>query len=218
MLFAYDILFWWAEILLYLCRVISQFTNMEKPDKILAAALKLFVAYGFHGTPTSKIAVEAGVSNGTLFHYFKTKDELVVSLYTSIKEELNAYLSNKIGEGVSFKEKFRRLFIHSQEWATAHKDAYYFIQQFHFSPHRDLVPAEVVLKQSRMHTEMLQAGVQACIFKPLPVDMIATMAASQINGIREYLMRSNLPTAKQEKVINDAFELLWSMLANPEKQ
>jgi AcrR family transcriptional regulator len=39
----------------------------------LAAALQLFVAFGFHGTPTSRIAAQAGVSNGTLFHYYKTK-------------------------------------------------------------------------------------------------------------------------------------------------
>ena len=56
--------------------------KLDKPEKILSTALKLFVAYGFHGTPTSKIASEAGVSNGTLFHYFKTKDELVVASST----------------------------------------------------------------------------------------------------------------------------------------
>jgi AcrR family transcriptional regulator len=42
---------------------------MDKQQEILSAALQLFVANGFHGTATSKIAKEAGVANGTLFHY-----------------------------------------------------------------------------------------------------------------------------------------------------
>ena len=62
---------------------------MDKRQQILDAALKLFVEYGFHGTPTSLIAKEAGVANGTLFHYFSTKDELVVALYSSIKSRMS---------------------------------------------------------------------------------------------------------------------------------
>ena len=59
---------------------------MDKREQILLAALKLFTEFGFHGTPTSKIAVEAGVSNGTLFHYFKTKEALILALYDYVKK------------------------------------------------------------------------------------------------------------------------------------
>ena len=58
---------------------------MEKVDKILEAALQLFTSKGFHGTPTSEIAKTAGVANGTLFHYFKTKEELINNLYLHVK-------------------------------------------------------------------------------------------------------------------------------------
>jgi AcrR family transcriptional regulator len=69
---------------------------MDKREQILASALRLFVEFGFHGTPTSKIAKEAGVSNGTLFHYFATKEDLIKELYISIKNELNQFLFSKI--------------------------------------------------------------------------------------------------------------------------
>ena len=65
---------------------------MTKKEAILNTALKLFVENGFHGTATGKIAQEAGVGTGTLFTYFKTKDELVLSLYVSIKIEMMEYL------------------------------------------------------------------------------------------------------------------------------
>ncbi len=44
----------------------------------------------------SKIAKEAWISNGTLFHYFMTKLELVVVLYVYIKSKLAACVSGDI--------------------------------------------------------------------------------------------------------------------------
>jgi len=52
---------------------------MDKKQLILGTALKLFVEAGFHGTATSKIAAEANVANGTLFNYFRTKEELILT-------------------------------------------------------------------------------------------------------------------------------------------
>jgi AcrR family transcriptional regulator len=38
------------------------------------------------------IAQDAGVATGTLFHYFKTKEELIESLYLDIKKEAGTFL------------------------------------------------------------------------------------------------------------------------------
>jgi len=189
---------------------------MDKSASILSTALKLFVQYGFHGTPTSKIAVEAGVSNGTLFHYFKTKDELVVALYNQTKEELNKYLFEKINQGEVFKDKFRNMFVYSLKWAVARPEEFFFLQQFHFSPHLALVPAEDIAKHSQQHTQLLEGAVQAGIFKNLPTELIATLALSQINGMYEFLVKCDLCTDKKEQIINEAFDLTWSMLVNPQ--
>ncbi|WP_421828857.1 TetR/AcrR family transcriptional regulator [Larkinella sp.] len=192
-------------------------SKLDKPEKILAIALKLFVAYGFHGTPTSKIASEAGVSNGTLFHYFKTKDELVVALYTAIKEELNQYLAEKVNETGDVKEKFRNLFRHSLEWALENRDAFYFIQQFHFSPHLGLVPDEAIRKQSEKHRNLFQEAHDAKVLKPLPPDLLMMLSINQINGLFQYLTAQTVPAENQQNHINDVFELTWTMIANPEK-
>jgi len=187
---------------------------MDKKELILKAALRLFVQHGFHGTPTSRIAVAAGVSNGTLFHYYKTKDELVVALYNSIKDALNIHLLQHIGQPSTYKEKFRRLFVHSLEWAMEHSDEYFFIQQFHYSPHLAAVPAEDMARQSELHISMLLQAAAASIFKPLPVDMIASLYSSQVTGVYQYLLSHSLSTEQQNKIINEAFELVWPMLAN----
>src|SRR5260221_3963278 len=52
------------------------------------AATRLFAERGLTAAPTSEISKEAGVAEGTLFTYFKTKDDLMNALYREIKLEL----------------------------------------------------------------------------------------------------------------------------------
>ena len=47
-----------------------------RPSELLAAALDLFVEHGFAATRAEEVAHRAGVSKGTLFLYFATKEEL----------------------------------------------------------------------------------------------------------------------------------------------
>src|ERR1700761_3157307 len=48
--------------------------------QILEAALRCFSRDGFHATTTADIVRESGVSQGTLYLYFATKDDIVVAL------------------------------------------------------------------------------------------------------------------------------------------
>jgi AcrR family transcriptional regulator len=53
--------------------------NKEKTkEKILAAALALFRENGLDGTTTRQICKKAGIAEGTLFNYFKTKEDLAL--------------------------------------------------------------------------------------------------------------------------------------------
>lgn len=51
-------------------------------QEIRGAALELFSTVGFNGTGIRRIAEEAGVSLATLYHYMKTKDDLLVEILT----------------------------------------------------------------------------------------------------------------------------------------
>ena len=55
----------------------------DQRKKILKSALKLFVKEGF-STSTGSITKDAGVSSGILFHYFLTKNDLIVHLSAKI--------------------------------------------------------------------------------------------------------------------------------------
>lgn len=53
----------------------------DRRKQIKQAALKVFARRGFTGTKTSLIAAETGISEGLIYRYFKSKDELFTMLY-----------------------------------------------------------------------------------------------------------------------------------------
>ena len=60
----------------------------DKRNAILDAATRVFAARGLTAAPTSEISKQAGVAEGTLFTYFRTKDDLINALDREIKLEL----------------------------------------------------------------------------------------------------------------------------------
>ncbi len=63
---------------------------MSRKETILEAATVLFARKGFSATPTSAIAREAGVAEGLVFHYFKTKKGVLLCILKDVTER---YLS-----------------------------------------------------------------------------------------------------------------------------
>src|SRR5690349_25146710 len=55
---------------------------IDKRRQILDAAIRVFARQGFHSTRVSDIADEAGVAYGLVYHYFRSKDEVMNELFT----------------------------------------------------------------------------------------------------------------------------------------
>src|SRR5580658_8525446 len=59
---------------------ISAAQRETRRQQILDAALRCFSRDGFHNTTTADIVRESGVSQGTLYLYFATKDDIIAAL------------------------------------------------------------------------------------------------------------------------------------------
>src|SRR5690625_1225728 len=62
----------------------------EKQREILKATVILFAEKGYAATSTSEIAKKAGVAEGTIFRHYKTKKELLLSLFSPMEVQLLA--------------------------------------------------------------------------------------------------------------------------------
>jgi AcrR family transcriptional regulator len=186
---------------------------MDKRTQIFEAALKLFVEFGFHGTPTSKIAQEAGVANGTLFHYFPTKDDLIIALFKDAKGKMNNYVADNSVIENSLKGILKGQYLSALYWAMDNKLEFRFIEQFKTSPYLTKIVSEEMEKHLNPLIEMLQKGIIDKIIKDLPIELLLTIISSQIYGLNNYLVNNDFSKAKQHQIISDTFDLLWEMIS-----
>ena len=185
---------------------------MSRQEQIQATALRLFVADGFHGTPTAKIAAEAGVANGTLFYHYKTKEELVVALYNKIQDEQAANVQAIVNKEDFVSIKFRNIFIYSVNWALNNRDKFYYIQQFKFSPHLSQISSETQEQHTVGYFAVIDEGIRKKLLKQQPVSLIISMFNGHVYGIYQYLIANNFEPSEKEKIINDGYEMLWDMV------
>lgn len=83
--------------------------KQEKFELILEAALKVIAENGFHGSQISKIAKEAGIADGTVYLYFKNKEDILISLFQQRLGELVSMFNSSVRETNSAEEAIRRI-------------------------------------------------------------------------------------------------------------
>lgn len=90
--------------------------SSDKRQRILEGALKAFARKGFYNTKVSEIASEAGVADGTIYLYFKNKDDLLISLFEDRMEWVIERLRSELAQvdGDIFSKIHRMIELHFQ--------------------------------------------------------------------------------------------------------
>ncbi|HSJ17612.1 MAG TPA: TetR/AcrR family transcriptional regulator [Solirubrobacterales bacterium] len=85
----------------------AQAQAVDKRRVILDAAIRVFARQGFHHCRVSDIADEAGVAYGLVYHYFKSKDEVLNELFTERWSLLLAAIDEVDAQDVPSRDKLR---------------------------------------------------------------------------------------------------------------
>ena len=81
----------------------------DKREAILRAAIKVFAWKGYFNSKVADIAGEAGIADGTVYLYFKSKEEILHSIFDRAMEEFIAEGKREIAEIERADEKLRRI-------------------------------------------------------------------------------------------------------------
>src|SRR6195256_1436095 len=81
----------------------------EKRRLILDAAVRVFARQGFHACRVSDIADEAGVAYGLVYHYFRSKDEVLDTLFLERWTVLLETISHVDAEHVTARDKLHAI-------------------------------------------------------------------------------------------------------------
>lgn len=81
----------------------------DKREAILRAAIKVFAEKGYFNSKVADIAAEAGIADGTVYLYFKSKDEILHSIFDRAMEEFIADGKREIANIADPAEKLRKV-------------------------------------------------------------------------------------------------------------
>ncbi len=107
---------------------------MSKKDDILRATLHLMIENGIHNAPMSVIADAAGAGMGTIYNYFKSKEELINALYLKLKEDEALFMLSDYDGNTSIKQRFISLWRNIFKYFVSHPKEFQFMEQFYYSP------------------------------------------------------------------------------------
>ena len=113
---------------------ILYFCHMSKKDSILKATLKLIVENGIQNTPLSLITKEANVGMGTVYNYFKTKEDIIRELYLRIKNEGAEYILKEYDNNLHVKQRYFLIMGSVVEYYLNNQFEFLFMEQIQFSP------------------------------------------------------------------------------------
>ncbi|MGG4266398.1 TetR/AcrR family transcriptional regulator [Peribacillus simplex] len=81
----------------------------EKHKMIIDKSVELFAEKGYHATSVQEIAEKCGIAKGSFYNYFKSKEELLVSIFKYYYEALmDSLLDFELDASLSSKDKFLR--------------------------------------------------------------------------------------------------------------
>ncbi len=104
----------------------STFFNLpeKKRQKILAAAVQEFTIRNLAEANISHIVKAAGISRGSFYQYFNSKEDLYVHIFATLREERRVYTQHIIDQmkTVPFLDFYREFYLKNAEYLVMHPD------------------------------------------------------------------------------------------------
>lgn len=149
----------------------------DKRQQILSATLALLAKFGFHGFSIKQVAAEAGVAAGTIYLYFKDKQELIEQLHLDLMQEIAAAAFVDLPAGGGTFDQYRAICINLWGFCLNRPQLLFSKAQFDNLPpavlHTQYSDAREYFKPL---LDLLERGRQAGEVVSLPDDVLCALA------------------------------------------
>lgn len=155
----------------------------EKLQAILDTALRLFNKQGFDATPVPMIADQAKVGTGTIYRYFKNKEELVNSLFQRCKQRMQDAIFAGAEAHQNFEARFRHYCTGTLHFALEHPAEFAFLELHNHEPYLNAASRKI---EDSLHGGLhrfLEEGRHAGELRNLPPTLVIALVLGAITGV-----------------------------------
>jgi len=174
-------------------------------DGISQAALEVLKEHGYEGLTMDRVAEVAGIAKGSLYHYFRNKQELVTYLFEQTIEpaiQAGEEIFQQVVPAVTKLEAMVRMWF---DYFSQHRALFDFL-------FRDPTVRELCFTSQRTKnglaidrfSAILQQGISEGVFRPLDV----TYAAEMIIGSLQFVIERQLETGKSHPIEDSVRRLM----------
>jgi AcrR family transcriptional regulator len=164
--------------------------DSPKREQILVAALTLVSQHGFHGTSMSMLASEANCGAGTIYNYFKSKDDLMEALFRKLKTDFITAIMAGDHAQEPLQQRFMCMWKNAIRYFLEYPENAVFFQQFHSSPYFNQQSAEFALEAIRPLISIFENAMRNGIIRAVPqpvlesltIDLATSLARRHVNG------------------------------------
>ena len=183
----------------------------DKRNAILDAATRVFAERGLTAAPTSEISKQAGVAEGTLFTYFKTKDDLINALYREIKLQLADAMMSGFPRKKSVRARLRHVWDGYVTWGVINPKQRKVLAQLQVS---GMLSKESIDAGGAPFVEMQNmirdATEQHILRADIPIELIPKMMAASAEATVDLIL---LKPSTAKKYRDGGFEVYWVGIA-----
>ncbi len=182
----------------------------------------LFAERGFDGTPIREIAQRAGSTKALIYHYYRNKEDLYLSLLEAAVSEVVSQVEEIAGSRDDPDQKIRKVVQVFLEFYRAHPQRFQMIQRA-VDEHGAAATTLAERWFSRVHLA-LQAiaaeGVKRGTFKPLPSQVVPFIVIGLIiHALRIHKLIENVdPGFSGTELLNTLADLILTLLKTNEKE
>ncbi len=194
----------------------------QREADILQAATTLFTSDGFHATSTRKIAAAAGVSEGTLFNYFKTKNALLLAILDGFYEDLTDTAAEVVQDTMDTRERLSNLannhlraLLQNQAIMMRLLQVYLSVDVNYYADYKNSHIHKLNYRYTRIFDNVVREGMQRGYLDP---EMELPAIRDLFFGGLEYGMRtlqSKQNTGDIARYVEKIVEPLWQSMQVP---
>jgi TetR/AcrR family transcriptional regulator len=157
----------------------------QQAEKILTAAARLFATHRFHEARMDDIAALAEVGKGTLYRYFKDKDELYLALLDRAAEGLQSRLCQELRRASTPREQLVAVVEGLIDYFDAQPHVFDLIQHAEAlrKPGAEFPWQKTRDKTMALVKDIFRAGQRAGVFKVADPDMAVLMLLGGLRAI-----------------------------------
>jgi AcrR family transcriptional regulator len=169
--------------------------HLTHRKEILLAAEKLFAAKGFFPTTMSEIAQEAQFGTGTLYKYFKSKEDLYFTLIDEKTAEINGPVKAELSKKMSAIERIEKILRIQLEFIERNRDFFRIYvserSRFEWTVKDDLGKGihEKMVAYIHLLAQVMKQGIKDGAFKPKdPMDLAHALVGIVNSFVFEWLI------------------------------